>query len=171
VTGKNDAWSIRVKPVGDTLQPGPGFVGHFGNIEERGETGVTPTSALAAYDPATGEQVWYAESEGATNGGNLHQGGEPREFRWIARDGTVSDRLTAPAEYSGRDLAPDADGSRSRVSMSGAAAISGCTISLAAMSDRSHSTVIPLRLSGLQTAKVSCSPPPEAEDPTSSAKC
>ena len=76
VTGKNDAWSIRVKPVGDTLEPGPGFVGHFGNIEERGETGVTPTSALAAYDPATGEQVWYAESEGATNGGNLVTAGD-----------------------------------------------------------------------------------------------
>ena len=38
-----------------------------------------------------------------------HQGGEPREFRWIARDGTVSDPLTAPAEYSGWDLAADAD--------------------------------------------------------------
>ena len=71
VTGKNDAWSIKVKVVGDTLEPGPGYVGHFGNIAELGGTGMTPTSTLAAYDPATGEQVWYVESEGATNGGNL----------------------------------------------------------------------------------------------------
>ena len=71
VTGKNDAWSIRVKVVGDTMEPGPGFVGHFGNIEEGGQTGVTPTSTLAAYDPASGEQVWYMESSAATNGGNL----------------------------------------------------------------------------------------------------
>ena len=71
MTGKNDAWSIRVKVVGDTMEPGPGFVGHFGNIEEGGQTGVTPTSTLAAYDPATGEQVWYMESPAATNGGNL----------------------------------------------------------------------------------------------------
>jgi glucose dehydrogenase len=71
VTGKNDAWSIKVKPVGNTLEPGPGFVGHFGNIGENGETGVTATSTLAAYDPATGQRVWYAESPGTTNGGNL----------------------------------------------------------------------------------------------------
>ena len=71
VTGKNDAWSIKVKVVGDTLEPGPGYVGHFGNIAELGGIGMTPSSTLAAYDPGTGEQVWYVESEGATNGGNL----------------------------------------------------------------------------------------------------
>ena len=70
-TGKNDAWSIKVKPVGDTLEPGPGFVGHFGNIEETGDTGVTATSTLAAYDPASGGQVWYADGLGSTSGGNL----------------------------------------------------------------------------------------------------
>ena len=59
VTGKNDAFSIKVKVVGDTMEPGPGYVGHFGNIEEVGQTGVTATSTLAAYDPATGELVWY----------------------------------------------------------------------------------------------------------------
>ena len=71
VTGKNDAWSIKVKPVGNTLEPGPGFIGHFGNIGESGETGITPTSTLAAYNPVSGERVWYAESPGITNGGNL----------------------------------------------------------------------------------------------------
>ena len=70
-TGKNDAWSIKVKPVGDTLEPGPGFVGHFGNIEETGDTGVTATSTLAAYNPASGGQVWYADGLGSTSGGNL----------------------------------------------------------------------------------------------------
>ena len=76
VTGKNDAWSIKVKPVGDTLQPGPGNLGHFGVIAEHGETGVIPTATLAAYDPVTGEQVWYAEMTGTTNSGNLVTAGD-----------------------------------------------------------------------------------------------
>lgn len=76
VTGKNDAWSIKVKVVGDTMEPGPGFIGHFGNIEESGDTGLTPTSTLAAYEPISGEQVWYAESAGITNGGNLVTSGD-----------------------------------------------------------------------------------------------
>lgn len=76
VTGKNDAWSIKVKAVGDTMEPGPGYVGHFGNIAEVGEIGMTPTSTLAAYDPATGEQAWYAESASTTNGGNLVTAGD-----------------------------------------------------------------------------------------------
>ena len=75
-TGKNDAWSIKVKPVGDTLKPGPGNQGHFGVIGERADTGVTPTQALTAYEPATGRQVWYAELPGTTNGGNLVTAGD-----------------------------------------------------------------------------------------------
>ena len=75
-TGKNDAWSIKVKSVGDTLQPGPGNQGHFGVIAETGKTGVTPTATLAAYDPATGEQVWYAEMAGTTNSGNMVTAGD-----------------------------------------------------------------------------------------------
>lgn len=75
VTGKNDAWSIKVKPVGSSLEPGPGFIGHFGNIGETGDPGIVPTSTLAAYDPATGERAWYTESPGTTNGGNLVTGG------------------------------------------------------------------------------------------------
>ena len=76
VTGKNDAWSIKVKPVGATLKPGPGNMGHFGLIHERGETGVTPTATLAAYDPTTGRQAWYTEIAGSTNSGNLVTGGD-----------------------------------------------------------------------------------------------
>lgn len=75
-TGKNDAWSIKVKPVGDTLKPGPGNMGHFGVIGERGETGVTATQGVTAYDPATGRQVWYVELPGSTNGGNLVTAGD-----------------------------------------------------------------------------------------------
>jgi glucose dehydrogenase len=75
-TGKNDAWSIKVKPVGDTLKPGPGNQGHFGVIGERADTGVTPTQALSAYEPATGRQVWYVELPGTTNGGNLVTAGD-----------------------------------------------------------------------------------------------
>ena len=76
VTGKNDAWSIKVRPVGDTMQPGPGNQGHFGVIAENGETGIIPTSTLAAYDPITGEQAWYAEMTGSTNSGNLVTAGD-----------------------------------------------------------------------------------------------
>jgi len=69
--GKNDAWSIKVKPVGDTLKSGPGNMGHFGVIAERGETGVTATTSLAAYEPGTGRQIWQKELPGQTNAGPL----------------------------------------------------------------------------------------------------
>jgi glucose dehydrogenase len=75
-TGKNDAWSIRVKPVGDSLKPAPGNMGHFGVIGERGKTGVTATQAVTAYDPATGRQAWYTELPGTTNGGSLVTAGD-----------------------------------------------------------------------------------------------
>ncbi len=75
-TGKNDAWSIKVKPVGDTLKPGPGNKGHFAVIGETGKTGVTATQNVAAYDPATGRQVWSLELPGSTNGGSLVTAGD-----------------------------------------------------------------------------------------------
>ena len=75
-TGKNDAWSIKVNPVGDTLEPGPGNMGHFAVFTEEGETGMTPTTTLAAYDPATGRRAWYAEIEGMTNSGNMVTAGD-----------------------------------------------------------------------------------------------
>src|SRR5207249_3745210 len=76
ITGKNDAWSIKVKPVGSAMKPGPGNMGHFGLIDERGETGVTPTATVVAYEPATGRQVWYTEITSSTNGGNLATAGD-----------------------------------------------------------------------------------------------
>ena len=75
-TGKNDAWSIKVRPVGDTLEPGPGNLGHFAGFSEEGETGVTVTTTLAAYDPGTGRRAWYAEIEGLTNSGNMVTAGD-----------------------------------------------------------------------------------------------
>jgi glucose dehydrogenase len=74
--GKNDAWSIRVKPVGDTLQPGRGNMGHFGTIGEQGKTGVTPTQQVSAYEPATGRQAWSIELPGTSNGGSLVTAGD-----------------------------------------------------------------------------------------------
>jgi PQQ-dependent dehydrogenase (methanol/ethanol family) len=85
VTGKNDAWSIKAKPVGSTIKPGPGAPGHFENIGEEGKTGVTPTQNIAAYNPATGELTWVVELPNATNGGNLVTAGDV-VFQAIGRD-------------------------------------------------------------------------------------
>ena len=71
ITGKNDAWSIRVNPVGNTLKPAAGSRGHFDVIKEPGPTGVIATTSIAAQDPATGEQLWSATIPGATNAGSL----------------------------------------------------------------------------------------------------
>ena len=60
VTGKNAAISFTVKPVGDSLEPNQRYAGHFGNMEEQGDSGVTPTKTLTAYDPVSGELVWQA---------------------------------------------------------------------------------------------------------------
>ena len=75
-TGKNDAWSIKVNPVGDSLEPGPGNMGHFAVFTEEGETGMTVTTTLAAYEPASGRRAWYAEIEGLTNSGNMVTAGD-----------------------------------------------------------------------------------------------
>ena len=45
-------------------------------IAERGETGITPTQSVAAYEPATGRQVWYAELPGTNNGGSVVTAGD-----------------------------------------------------------------------------------------------
>lgn len=74
VTGKIAAQSVSVKPVGDTIKPGPKVAGYFGSIEKQGETGMTTTVAVAGYDPASGQQAWYAQVPGTTNTGNLVTG-------------------------------------------------------------------------------------------------
>ena len=75
VTGRNDAFSYRVRIVGDTLEPGPNSPGHFQSFAEDGETGMTTSMNVAAYNPTTGEQVWRTEVAGETNTGNLVTGG------------------------------------------------------------------------------------------------
>lgn len=73
VTGKNDAWSLKVKPVGSSLKPGSRSPGHFDNIVDIQwpPAGVTATQSIAAYDPATGELAWITKFPGKTNAGNL----------------------------------------------------------------------------------------------------
>ena len=59
VTGKNAAVSLTVKPVGDSLRPGPHGAGHSENFEELSRIpAYTPTTSVSAYDPASGELVW-----------------------------------------------------------------------------------------------------------------
>lgn len=60
VTGKNGAISLKVKPIGDVLKPGPDSRGHDESFVEinRLSDAYTPTETVSAYDPRTGEQVW-----------------------------------------------------------------------------------------------------------------
>ena len=62
VTGKNGAISIVVKPVGDTLEPGPDARGHTENLAsiDRITEAYPPAVTLSAYDPVSGEQTWQA---------------------------------------------------------------------------------------------------------------
>jgi glucose dehydrogenase len=76
VTGKNDAFSIKVKPVGDTVRPGKPAIGFLATIDERGPIGMKPSATVAAYDPATGERAWYVEVPNTTNTGNLVTAGD-----------------------------------------------------------------------------------------------
>ena len=93
VTGKNDAWSIKTKPVGNSIKPGPGSPGHFQSIGEQGKMGVTPTQNIGAFNPATGELAWVKEFPGTTNGGNLVTAGDVL-FQAILRDFLVLDART-----------------------------------------------------------------------------
>jgi glucose dehydrogenase len=77
VTGKNDAFSLRVKSAGDSVKAGAGAPGHFASFEETGATSVKPTQTVAAYDPFSGEQVWHVElRDGTTLAGNLTTAGD-----------------------------------------------------------------------------------------------
>jgi outer membrane protein assembly factor BamB len=73
VTGKNDAYSIRVALVGDTIQPGPGPTspGHYKLLAEVGKTGVTSSQNLVAYEPVSGNQAWSVELPRVTSTGNF----------------------------------------------------------------------------------------------------
>ena len=59
VTGKNAAVSMIVRPLGDSLEPGPHGDGHSANFEELSRIpAYTPTTTLTAYEPASGEEAW-----------------------------------------------------------------------------------------------------------------
>ena len=61
VTGKNAAVSMIVRPLGDSLEPGPHGDGHSANFEELSRIpAFTPTTTLTAYEPASGEEAWQA---------------------------------------------------------------------------------------------------------------
>ena len=98
VTGMNDANSVKVKPVGGSLKPGPGSPGQYGTIAEQGKSGVTQSQNVAAFNPATGDLAWVTELPGITHGGNLVTAGEVvfqaigREF--YALDAKSGARLT-----------------------------------------------------------------------------
>src|SRR5262249_14407698 len=77
-TGKNDAHSLRVNPVGDSMaaKPGPQNLQHPDVNGPRGEKGVTPSMGIGAYDPASGNLVWYADLPGLTSTGSLVTAGD-----------------------------------------------------------------------------------------------
>ena len=77
-TGKNDAHSLRVNPVGDTMAatPGPANLQHPDVNGPRGEKGITPNMAIGAYEPASGNLVWYTELPGLTSAGSLATAGD-----------------------------------------------------------------------------------------------
>jgi glucose dehydrogenase len=77
-TGKNDAHSLRVNPVGNGLAgaPGPANLQHPDVTPPRGEKGVTPSMGMGAYEPGTGKLVWYAELQGLTSAGSLVTAGD-----------------------------------------------------------------------------------------------
>ncbi|MEQ1897849.1 MAG: PQQ-binding-like beta-propeller repeat protein [Vicinamibacterales bacterium] len=93
VTGKNDAWSIKAKPVGSSIKPAPGSPGHFQVFQEEGPTGVKATQNVAAFNPVTGDVAWVTELAGTTNGGNLVTAGDV-VYQAINRDFYALDART-----------------------------------------------------------------------------
>jgi quinohemoprotein ethanol dehydrogenase len=77
-TGKNDAHSLRLQPVGDTLAatPGPSNLRSPEVVVPRGDKGLTPTMGIAAYEPGTGNLVWYTELPDQTSSGSLVTSGD-----------------------------------------------------------------------------------------------
>ena len=63
ITGKNGAISLTVRPVGDSLTPGPDSRGHteiYASLDRVSEAYPASTT-VSAYSPIDGEQVWQAE--------------------------------------------------------------------------------------------------------------
>ena len=80
VTGKNAAVSLMVRPVGDSIRPGPHGDGHSANIEEISRIpDYPPTTTVTAYEPVSGEEVWQQVLPAMTTigaSGNLATAGD-----------------------------------------------------------------------------------------------
>lgn len=78
IAGKNDAYSIKAKVVGNNLPATgyPGNRGHYGLIGEVGRTGMTATQSIAGINPLTGTISWLNEVPTATGTGNLVTAGD-----------------------------------------------------------------------------------------------
>ena len=63
ITGKNGAISLTVRPVGDSLTPGPDSRGHTENYAslDRVSEAYPASTTVSSYSPIYGEQVWQAE--------------------------------------------------------------------------------------------------------------
>ena len=77
-TGKNAAHSLKPKLVGSTMadNPGPDNIRHPDVDGPRGPTGYTDSTGIGAYDPGTGELVWYTQLPGTTSSGNMVTAGD-----------------------------------------------------------------------------------------------
>lgn len=76
VAGKNQVASLRVKVVGDTINPGPDAPGYRESFHDPDHSALKVSHTVAAYDAFTGAQVWRTEFPGSTNAGNLVTGGD-----------------------------------------------------------------------------------------------
>ena len=80
VTGKNAGVSLVVRPVGDSIRPGPHGDGHSANIEEISRIpDYPPTTTVTAYEPVSGEEVWQQVLPALTTigaSGNLATAGD-----------------------------------------------------------------------------------------------
>jgi PQQ-dependent dehydrogenase (methanol/ethanol family) len=114
-TGKNDPHSLRVNPVGDSLAatPGPHNFNHPDVTPPRGEKGVTPSMGVGAYDPSSGNLVWYVDLPGLTSTGSLatagdllFQGGGTGNFYALdARSGKQLFKYSSPSGISASPIA------------------------------------------------------------------
>ena len=125
VTGKNGAIALVVKPVGDTLEPGPDSRGHTDNFSslDRISEDFPPEVTVSAYDPVTGEQTWQAvlparSSIGAsgnmvTAGNLVFQGVEDGGFYALdAKTGEELFRFNAPRPIRASPMTYQVDGTQ-----------------------------------------------------------
>jgi glucose dehydrogenase len=126
VTGKNDAYSIKVKVVGNNMRSDvpagapvdrATAVAFTGTIAAQGETGMTPSMTVGAYNPATGELVWRADAPRTTNSGNLvtagdvvFQGVGSEVYAFDARTGAQLLRAAVKGAIRASPLTYQADG-------------------------------------------------------------